>query len=69
MFLIMLILGFLLWNTIGMAINLLIASSLLRDESLIDKYNLTSKKYYLLTIILTPLFLLNKDFRNWRIDE
>ena len=69
MFLIMLILGFLLWNTIGMAINLLIASSLLRDESLIDKYNLTSKKYFLLTIILTPLFLLNKDFRNWRIDE
>lgn len=69
MFLIMLILGFLLWNIIGMAINLLIASSLLRDESLIDKYNLTSKKYFLLTIILTPLFLLNKDFRNWRIDE
>lgn len=69
MFLIVLILGFLLWNIIGMAINLLIASSLLRDESLIDKYNLTSKKYYLLTIILTPLFLLNKDFRNWRIDE
>lgn len=66
MFLIML---FLLWNTIGMAINLLIVNYLIRNESLIDKYNLTSKKYYLLTIILTPLFLLNKDFRNWRIDE
>jgi hypothetical protein len=66
MFLIML---FLLWNIIGMIINLLIANYLLKDASLIDKYNLTSKKYYILTIILTPLFLLDKNFRNWRIDE
>ena len=63
MFLIILILGFLLWNFIGAIMNLLIASALLSDESLIDKYNLTSKKYYILTTVLTPLFLLDKDYR------